>query len=125
MITFYDGLFTKTLEIMKEAHDCADILHDLDRIGQAKANVHSYGGVFAADQLDRELRQKYPMIDVMLNIADAMRSNPLFPPQDGQARSEEEKAVSNLQQDYCGILCDTAVKKGVKQSIKDCIKDVN
>lgn len=39
MITFYDGLFTETLEIMKEAHDCADILRDLDRIGQAKTNV--------------------------------------------------------------------------------------
>ena len=125
MITFYDGLFAKTLEIMKEARDCADILRDLDRIGQAKANVYSYGGVFAADQLDRELRQKYPTIDVMLNIADTMRSNPLFPPQDRQTCSEEERAISNLQQDYCGILCDVAVKKEVKKSIKDCIKDVN
>ena len=125
MITFYDGLFAKTLEIMKEAHGCADILRDLDRINQTTAKVYSYGGVFAADQLDRELRQKYPMIDVMLNIADNMRSNSLFPPQDGPARSKQEKAISNLQQDFCGILCDTAVKKGMKQSIKDCIKDVN
>lgn len=125
MIVFYNGLFEKTLEVMKKAHDCVDILRDLDRIVQAKANVYSYGGIFAADQLDRELRQKYPMIDVMLNIADTMRSNPLFLPQDGQTRSEEEKAISNLQQDYCGILCDTAVKKGIKQSVKDCIEDVN
>lgn len=125
MITFYDGLFAKTLEIMKEAHDCADILHDLDRIGQAKANVYSYGGAFAADRLDQELRQKYPMIDVMLNIADTMCSNPLFSPQSGQNRTMEEAALASLQQDYCGILCDVAVKKGVKKSIKDCIKDVN
>lgn len=123
MITFYDGLFAKTLEIMKEAHDCVDILHDLDRIEQAKANVHSYGGVFAAAQLDRELRQKYPTIDVMLGIANAMRSDPLFPPQIEQNRTIEEIAMDNLQQDYCGILCDMAVKKRVKQSIKDCIKD--
>lgn len=125
MITFYDGLFAKTLEIMKEAHDCVDILCDLDRIGQAKANVYSYGGVFAADQLDRELRQKYPTIDVMLNIANSMRTNPLLPPQSGQNRTMEETAIDNLQQDYCGILCDAAVKTGVKKSIKDCITDVN
>lgn len=124
MINFYDGLFAKTLEIMKEAHDCADVLHDLDRIERAKANVNSYGGVFAAAQLDRELREKYPMIDVILDIANTMYSNPLLPPQDRQARSEEERAISNLQQDYCGIICDTAVKKGVKQSIKDCIMSV-
>lgn len=125
MITFYDGLFTETLEIMKEAHDCADILRDLDRIGQAKANVYSYGGAFAADRLDQELRQKYPMIDVMLNIADTMRSNPLFSPQSGQNRTMEETAIASLQQDYCGILCDVAVKKRIKQSIEDCIENVN
>lgn len=125
MITFYDGLFAQTSEIMKEAHDCADILRDLDRIGQAKANVYSYGGVFVAGQLDQELRQKYPTIDVMLNIAKAMSSNPLLPPQSGRNRTMEEVAIANLQQDYCGILCDTAVKKRVKQSIEDCIKAVN
>lgn len=124
MIVFYNGLFAKTLEIMKEAHDCTDILRDLDRIGQAKANVYSYGGVFAAGQLDQELRQKYPTIDVLLNIAKAMRSNPLLPPQSGRNRTMEETAIANLQQDYCGILCDVAVKKGVKKSIKDCIMSV-
>lgn len=125
MIVFYNGLFEKTLEVMKKAHDCAGILCDLDRIGHAKANVYFYGGVFAADQLDRELRQKYPTIDVMLNIANSMRTNPLLPPQSGQNRTMEETAIDNLQQDYCGILCDAAVKKGVKQSIEDCIENVN
>ena len=124
MITFYDGLFAKTLEIMKEAHDCADVLRDLGRIEQAKASAYSYGGVFAADQLDRELREKYPMIDVMLDIANTMRSSPLLPSQPGRNRTMEEAVIDNLQQDYCGILCDTAVKKGVKQSIKDCITSV-
>ena len=31
-----------------------------------------YGSVFAANQLDCELRQKYPAIDMMLNIANTM-----------------------------------------------------
>lgn len=93
----------------------------IDRIEQAKANVYSCDGVFAAGRLDQELRQKYPTIDVMLSIANTMRSNPLAPPQVGKIHSEEEKAISNLQQDYCGILCDVAVKKGIKQNIGDCI----
>lgn len=125
MIQFYDGLLVKTLETIKEAYDCVDILCDLDRIERAKANVYSCGGIFTADQLDRELREKYPAINAMLNIADAMLSNPLLPPRVRQIRSSEEIAVANLQQDYCGILCDTAVKKGLKQSIKDCIKSVD
>lgn len=82
------------------------------------------GGVFAADQLDRELRQKYPTIDVMLNTAQAMRSSLLLPLQSGRNCTMEEAAISNLQQDYCGILCDVAVKKRVKESIKDCIMSV-
>lgn len=96
MITFYDGLFAKTLETMKEAHDCADVLHDLDRIEQAKANAYCYGGVFAAEQLDRELRKKYPMIDVMLDIANTMRSSPLLPSQPGRNRTMEEAVIDNL-----------------------------
>lgn len=125
MITFYEDLFARTLEIMKEAHDCADILYDLGRIEQAKTNVYSYGGVFAADRLDQELRKKYPTIDIMLNIADTMRTNPLFSAQAGQVHSEEEKAIANLQQDYCGILCDTAVKKEIVHEIKQFIKSVD
>lgn len=50
----------------------------------------------------------------MLNIANTMRSNTLFPPQAGQTRSEEKGAISNLQQNYCGILYDMAVKNGVE-----------
>lgn len=86
--------------------------------------MYSYGGVLAADRLDRELQQKYPAIDILLNLAKAMRSNPLLPQQSGRNRTMEEAAIANLQQDYCGILCDVAVKKGVKQSIEDCIENV-
>lgn len=127
MIHFYDELFIKTLEFIKEAKDCADTLHDLNRIEQAKANVYFAGGVLAADKLDRELRIKYPTIDKMLDIANAMRHNSPLPssPQTGQTRTVEDIAISNLEQDYCGILCDTALKKGVKQSIKDCIMSVD
>lgn len=123
MIYFYSTIQSKTLEIIKEAHDCADVLLDLNRIEQAEANLYSpYIGVSAADQLDRELRRKYPTIDKMLDLA-----NTLLPPspQASNIRSEEDRALSNLNQDYCGILCDTAVKKGLARSIKDCIESVD
>ena len=123
MIHFYSTIQSKTLEIIKEAHDCADVLLDLNRIEQAEANLYNpYIGVSAADQLDRELRRKYPTIDKMLDLA-----NTLLPPspQASNIRSEEDRALSNLNQDYCGILCDTAVKKGLARSIKDCIESVD
>lgn len=123
MIHFFSAIQNRTFEIIKEAHDCTDLLRDLNRIEQAKANLYTtYGGVFAADQLDRELRQKYPTIDVMLDLANTM----LPPsPQASNISSEEDRALSNLNQDYCGILCDTAVKKGLAKSIKDCIESVD
>ena len=123
MIHFYSTIQSKTLEIIKEAHDCADILQDLNRIEYAKANLYTvYGGVFAADQLDRELRKKYPTIEKMLDLANTM----LPPsPQASNIRSEEDRAISSLNQDYCGILCDTAVKKGLAKRIKDCIESVD
>lgn len=123
MIHFFSAIQSKTLEIIKEAHDCADVLLDLSRIEQAEANLYiPYVGVSVADQLDRELRRKYPTIDLMLDFANTM----LPPsPQAPQICSAEDRAASTLKQDYCGILCDTAVKKGLARSIKDCIESVD
>ena len=127
MIHFYDDLFIKTLECIKEAKDCADTLNDLNRIEQAKANVYFDGGLLTADQLDRELRMKYPIIDKMLDIANAMRMNsPLSPaPRTGQTRSAEDIAISNLEQDRCGIICQVALKKEIVQNIKEIIRIVD
>ena len=122
MIHFYDNIVAKTLEIIKEAHDCADILCDLSRIEQAKANVNLYGGVSAAHQLDKELREKYSCIDAMINFANTMLPQV---PQSEKTCSPSEAAVSNLTQDYYGILCDTAVKKEVVREIKQFIRFID
>lgn len=122
MIHFYDSIVAKTLETIKDAYDCADILHDLSRIEQAKANVNSYEGLLAADQLDQELRKKYPCIDAMINFANTM----LPPvPQNRKIYSPSEAAVLNLIQDYYGILCDTAVKKEIVEGMKQFIRAVD
>ena len=58
MIYFYDDLVARTVETIKESHDCTDILNDLNRIDQAITNINLYGNLSVADQLDRELRHK-------------------------------------------------------------------
>lgn len=78
MIHFYPELVAKIEKIIKDAHDCADIFCDLNRIEQVKANVNFYGNVLASEQLDRELREKYPLIDKMLNFANTMICLPFW-----------------------------------------------
>lgn len=122
MIHFYNTIQNRALEIIKEAYDCADVFGDLKRIEQAKANLYTDRGVSTADQLDRELRQKYSAIDLMLDLANTMLPSAQHA---STIRSEDDRAISNLNQDYCGVLCGTAVKKGLARSIKDCIEFVD
>ena len=122
MIYFYDDLVEKTVETIKEAYDCADILNDLNRINQAIANIKLYGNWSMADQLDRELRQKYPCIDNMVAFAN---STPVPEPRVKKTYSPSEAVLSNLEQDYFGILCDTAIKKQIVHNIKEFIKNVD
>lgn len=122
MIYFYDDLVAKTVETIKEAYDYADILNDLNRINQTITNIKLYRNWSVAEQLDRELRQKYPCIDNMVNFANSI---PAPVPQAKKNYSASEEMLSNLQQDYFGILCDTAIKKQLVHSIKEFIKNVD
>lgn len=122
MIHFHKELVFKTMEIIKDAHDCADILHDLNRIEQAVVNVDSYVGLFTANQLDQELRQKYPGINAMLKFANAMLPSS---PQIDKIAPVNETTKSNLTQDYYGILFDTAMKKELIHCAKEFIKSVD
>ena len=121
MIYFYDELIARTLKTIKESYDCADILNDLNRINQAIENVNLHGNCTAAYQLDQELRQKYPCINKMVDVANSMPTPAL------RARrmySASEASISDLNQDRYGILCDTAIKKQLVHNIKEFIKDV-
>jgi hypothetical protein len=120
MIHFYDELVSKTLQSIKESYDFADVLNDLNRINQAIANVNLHGNWMAAYHLDQELRQKYPCINKMVDVANSM----LIPaPQAKRMYSTSEAVMSDLNQDYYGILCDAALKKQLVRSIKEFIKD--
>ena len=54
-------------------------------------------------------------------------SNTMLPPgpQSKKIYSPNEAAVSNLTQDYYGILCDTAVKKKIVPEMKQFIRFVD
>lgn len=122
MIYFKKDLIKTVLDAAKEAHDCADVLKDLDRINDAIANIQNYNGLKQARELDKELRAKYPCIDTMLDVAQAMLSG-----LSGQAQSSScsSPEAANLNQDYYGIICGTAIKKSIVHEIKDMIEQVN
>lgn len=122
MIYFYDEIIAKTLDKIKDAHDCGDVLLDLTQIEQAVIRLKSGGDWFAANQLDYELRQKYSCIDAMINLANTIS---VPSPQAEKIYSPIEAAIANLNQDYYGILCDTAIKKGITQDIKQFIQFVD
>lgn len=122
MIYFYDNKVAQTLEIVKSAYDCADVLNDLTRIEQAIARVKSCGDWLTANQLDQELRKKHPSIDAMIHIASAV---PSAAPRINKVHSNCDVVIDNLTQDYYGILYGTAIKKGLIHSAKEFIKSVD
>ena len=95
-IHFVSDLESSALKALKDAEDCADIVNDLGR-----------------------MLQKYPAIDAMLRVADTLQTAPIS--SYFAAAKSVPSAKSNLQQDYWGIICDAAIKKGIKKSIEDCI----
>lgn len=122
MIYFYDELVTRTLETIKEAYDCADVLNDLNRIEQKIANIKLNGNLFMATQLDQEMRKKYPCIDRLIDFANSI---PISSVRAKKSYSANEAIITSLNQDYYGILCDTAIKKQIIQSIKEFVKNVD
>ena len=102
-IHFVSGLESLTLKALKDAEDCADILKE-------------------ARALDYELQQKYPAIDAMLQAADNLQATRI--PLCFTTVKSGSSAKSNLQQDYWGIICDAAIKKGIKKRMEDCIDHI-
>lgn len=121
MIYFYDSLVAQTVEIIKSAYDCADVLNDLNRIEQAKERTYN-GDCLTGEVLDQELREKYPCIDKLLQGANSF---PSVSRQSERVYSNSERITMALDQDKYGILCDTAIKKGLIHSIKEFIKSVD
>ena len=122
MIHFDSELVSKAIEAAKDAADLMDVTEDLQQIKNAEAGVLQFGDIVTACRLDAKLREKYPIIDEMLDLANRM--SPAL--QTGSSiYAQLPQEVSNLQQDYYGIICHIALKKGIVQSIKQFIKSVD
>lgn len=117
MIYFVPGLEKQVKDVLETARDCIDAANDLNTI----ECVLKFGTDEQAIQLDHELQEKYPAIKMMLN---ATNSVPVRYSRQPAQLNGESPAKSNLYQDKWGIICDVAVKKGIKESIQACIEYV-
>ena len=108
MIHFKQNLTNQALSMIKEQKELSDVLSDLSRIEQAKNDLYTHDGIQRAQNLDSEMRKKYPIIDVMLNTAN--RFKPIVPANVRSAPMNEPEEMTRLQQDRCGIICDTLLK---------------
>lgn len=117
MLYFNQDLYKKALEIVKEMHDLSDVANDLKTIefvwyaGRDAANIQR------AKKLNRDLREKYPTIDEMMAIGNSLPKAPANP----LAQYQPPDELEFLRQDYCGILCDTLMKKQITTSIEEFI----
>ena len=122
MIYFQDDLFRVATEYVKDLHELRDVKQDLERIEDAVYNIGSVGGEIHADGLDKELRLKYPTIDMMLTVANGMPKVI-----ENGKRSDlkgSPEVVERLRQDRCGILCDVLLGKEIVKSMEECIEKV-
>lgn len=121
MIHFDSDVVSKSIEAAKDIDDFMDAARDLQKIQNAENRALRFGDVATARRLDAELRGKYPIIDEMLAFANRIPSAPRTDSSNLQLPQE----VNSLQQDYYGIICHVAMKKGIIQSIKQFIKSVD
>ena len=127
MIHFKSYLVAQAEKVIMESHDMAETANDLYRIKSAINTISSPNGLLVARQIDTEMRQKYPMIDEMLRIANHMphfqNAARVSIPQTSTYAETEECAA--LRQDMYGILCETLIKKGYTHSVEQFIERVD
>lgn len=125
MIYFYQEL-VKTAE--KNIHDLKelnDVRYDMDKIDKAMNDLDSIEGKKKAYSLNIVMRNKYPTIDIMLNVGNMLKPNKKvskFEISFNDLKSEEYKM---LEQDKYGIVCDVLLKKNIIRSIEQFIERVD
>jgi hypothetical protein len=122
MIRFYANKVAEILKIVKESSDYAELCKDIHRIEMAIDQVQKGGDWFTANQLDRELRQKYPYIDGMIAFTNSI---PGSSSQKTGIYFKEKAVIENLRQDYYGILCGAAIKTDYIHSVGEFIESID
>ena len=87
---------------------------------------HKYGFEFdGCRQLNSELREKYPIIDQLLDIADRMPRIIHYSPYSNNSTRNQTNEAAYLQQDHVGILCHVLMKKNIIREIEEWIDYVD
>lgn len=121
MIHFDNNLVKEAFKIAHEAHELSDVANDLNRINIVLSTTPTMQNLFEAQRLDNELREKYPTIDKMLDIANSYPIATVA----SQSNTQGLPEYANLKQDYFGILCYVLLKKEITSSIEQFIEKVD
>lgn len=117
-IYFIPELQKTVLQTLLETHEFTEAIKDINDINETIA----YGTEDQARLLDIQLREKYPTIDRMIAVANSMpRSSGSL---NDTLNADSYNAYSykvNLDEDRWGIICDIALKKGIKENLIDLI----
>ena len=135
LIHFHKDLVQKSLKAIREAQELSEVSKDIDEVLRQMEQVSAVNLTQEYDDnikllklrqamsLDKTMREKYPVIDNMLNIAYG-----LGPKQTSSGTSfytNETKEYQALEQDYYGILCHVLLKKGFTETIEEFIEKVD
>lgn len=126
MIHFKTELKYKAFELIK-AKDNVDLANDLVKIDKHLIALKTYPlnevVLSSAQSVDKELHNKYPIIDVLLNAGSKTATALGIPPR--QHYSECEALQSYLTQDIFGILCHLLLKEQVIDSAETFIDHID
>lgn len=119
MMYLYEEMVYKAEKCIQDLRELHETKQDIDKIDFAMRNIQTLEGIRYANELDKELRQKYPTINLMLNVANSLPK--ISENRQGVAKTESVRELSALQQDRCGIICHVLLKKNVVSSLEQCI----
>ena len=134
-IYFHKNLVEEALKALRESPELSDISNELKIVWQQMKQVKYSNLVLESDnnikmqklqqakELNGIIRQKYPVIDNMLAVADLLfQKRPVSRRSVGAVETNEYKC---LEQDYYGILCHVLLKKRNIENIKEFIEKVD
>ena len=124
----------EALKALKDGHELLDVSQDLKEVQRQMEQVEYSSLILInsdhercrrlqqARELTGVLREKYPTINQMLNIANKFPQpqSSYFTP----VSVSETEEYENLRQDYYGILCHTLLKKELIRTIEQFIERV-
>lgn len=136
-IHFYESLVEEALKAIRENHELSEVYKDIDNVlfqmeqvrftnlmQENDCSIRSWKLQQARD-LDKAMREKYPVIDNMLDIADRLIPKETSPMAGYQTCTSETREYKLLKQDYCGILCHVLLKKKITETVEEFIEKVD